>query len=215
MIGAAQNQLAISSSLTTVIDRLSASVTTGASLGTPGLITMREQSKARSLCRSVSNAMFAAESCIVLPVRLSALRLSLTNTSAPCRDNSMAAPTPLRAAPIIEIFCDVTDRVVITDVHLQSCGLSGAYAATNFLSFSVGPLENTKPGTLMLCLSHFECCKADDHQQNSNDVEPHNNFRFRNALHLKMMMQRSHAEHPPAFAEFPFCVFEIETLDDH
>ena len=100
-IGAGQNQLASSSSLTIRSFRRSASCTTSASEGTPGLMTIRSASNTFPVWPPISNGMFFAARRAVCSASFSAEPLSLTNTAAPFA-GPPATATPLRAAPSTE-----------------------------------------------------------------------------------------------------------------
>jgi hypothetical protein len=99
-IGEEQNQLLTSNSEHTRMPRFNASRTDGASLGTPGLMTITSQPKMRSVCASVSNPMPAASNSAIACASDDAGDLSLTKTRAPFAFRSFATAIPLLAAPM-------------------------------------------------------------------------------------------------------------------
>ena len=99
IIGAGQNQLATSNSLTTLTPRRCASCTTGTVDGMPGLITRSSASSALGVCLPVSYSILRDSSSERYGFSRSPEPLSLTNTEAPLRCSRRATAAPLRAAP--------------------------------------------------------------------------------------------------------------------
>ena len=97
--GAGQNQLATSSSLTTPIPFASASRTSGAEDGTPGLTTTVSASSTRRELTPNSYATPMASSAAAADRIFSGGALSLRNTAAPRAARSRATARPLRAPP--------------------------------------------------------------------------------------------------------------------
>src|ERR1051326_4784059 len=204
-IGAGQNQLATSSSLTILNPRPAASRTIGLSEGTPGLNTRRSFPKSRSECAPVSNPIPAERSSASCGWSFSGAALSLTNTIAPFDVRSFATATPLRAAPMTAMRFPRTSMPVTAGFFISS-------ATSVCISILDTPLV---PMQLHSGSPHFKRRQAEDHQKNGDDIKSRDDLRLGPSAHLEMMVERRHLEDAPSFTVLPARVLEVITLDDH